>query len=297
MPAFHMTTPSTNSKIKRICGSAVGLPWLGEIASVYSGSALRMDWHAHDDDEAIFCLKGEMVYEFRHHRPITLYGGQYFVIPARLRHRLASGIDSPSRRVSFLFKNEYVKRSKFAVFTDSDYAYLKNKLLVGHLITRRCPPGMTEMIARLGEFLHRDKQLLSSIEMGEIRALTCLILIHCARNDKPALGKSGVRLMDEAIAWFEKHYTEKVDLQELINHIGYGRTRFFHLFKQKAGVSPNDFLIRLRVKKAKELLTSTEATIKNIADKVGFTDTAFFTRTFRRIVGISPSDYRKANSN
>ena len=296
MPAIRMKTPSTSSKIKRICGSAVGLPWIGEIASVYSGSALRMDWHAHDDDEAIFCLKGEMVYEFRHHRPITLYGGQYFVIPARLRHRLESGIDSPSRRVSFLLKCECAKRARFAVFTDSDYAYLKDKLLAGHLIPRRCPSGMTEMISRLGEFLHRDKHSLTSIEMGEIRALTCLILIHCASNDRPALGKSGVRLMDEAIAWFEKHYAEKVDLQKLINHIGYGRTRFFHLFKQKTGVSPNDFLIRLRVKRAKELLPSTEATIKDIADKVGFTDTAFFTRTFRRIVGIPPSAYRKANS-
>lgn len=287
-----MAIRSTNSEIKSIPGGTIGLPWLSEIASVYSSSALHMDWHRHPDGEIICCVKGEMAYEFRNHRPITLCNGEFLVIPAKTEHRLTSGIDAPSRRVSFLFKSKRTKPFLFSIFTGSAYRALLSRLSASGFKPKRFSASTRDTIVRLGHFLHRTPQRLTDIDKCEIRILICSLLVDCARGNGAIMSKPEVKMMDEATAWLEKHFSEQVSIPLLVEHMGYGRTRFFSLFKQKTGLSPNDYLIRLRIKKAKELLQSGTLPIGDIAKHVGFTNSTFFSTTFKRLVGASPSEFR-----
>ena len=94
--------------------------------------------------------------------------------------------------------------------------------------------------------------------------------------------------MNEATKWLEGNYRRHVDLEELIRHMGYGRTRFFILFKEHTGLSPKDYLIRFRIAQAQKLLAS-GMSVKETATAVGFSDPAFFSRTFRQQTGKSPS--------
>ncbi|NJN54137.1 MAG: helix-turn-helix transcriptional regulator [Anaerolineae bacterium] len=68
-------------------------------------------------------------------------------------------------------------------------------------------------------------------------------------------------------------------------------------FSQELGISPWDYLNRYRIVQAKEMLRLTTDSITSIGRRVGFNDPAYFSRVFRRIVGVSPNAYRQQPTN
>ena len=81
-----------------------------------------------------------------------------------------------------------------------------------------------------------------------------------------------------------RHYAEKA---------GYSVTQFSYLFRQHTGTSPMNYLNELRIQKASEYLKNSDWSIKEIADKLGFEDPLYFSRNFRKCVGLAPSAYRR----
>lgn len=284
--------PLTENEIKRIDGNKIGLDWLAECASVYSDIALKMNWHAHAEDEVICCLKGEMQYEFEKHPHRTLHAGEFIVIPSGTVHRLSSGIDAPSRRVSFLIRRSFTGTCR-SVFSAADLKSVCRLLLSRRFRPLPYPPELRSGLLRIGHYLHSDRRRLAAHEQCELRHLCESVLFGCTADESRRRPRPEVLLMDEALAWMERNYAAHVSLAPLIEHMGYGRSRFFQLFKKKTGLPPNEYLIRLRIRKSRELLTRTDLSIAEIAERTGFSDAAFFSRTFKRLVGVPPNGSRK----
>ena len=74
---------------------------------------------------------------------------------------------------------------------------------------------------------------------------------------------------------------------------GLSMTQYNLNFKKQMGMSPTKYIIKLRTDNAKELLRSTNLTIREIGAICGYDDVNFFRKTFKKEVGISPSEYRK----
>lgn len=72
-------------------------------------------------------------------------------------------------------------------------------------------------------------------------------------------------------------------------------SRFLHLFKETTGKTVTDFITALRMEQAKEMLFATDMSVFEIANTLGFYDQNYFSRRFRKSVGVSPSEYRKSN--
>jgi YesN/AraC family two-component response regulator len=66
------------------------------------------------------------------------------------------------------------------------------------------------------------------------------------------------------------------------------------IFREEMRISPWDYLARLSVDRAKELLLSTGDSVTNIATQVGFNDSAYFSRVFGKLAGVSPNEFRQA---
>ncbi|UUZ96246.1 helix-turn-helix transcriptional regulator [Paenibacillus sp. P25] len=66
-----------------------------------------------------------------------------------------------------------------------------------------------------------------------------------------------------------------------------------HLFKEEYGMKFVDFLMNLRMDQAKKLLLESDLSIQEISEKVGYTHSISFGRTFKKVVGVTPGDYRK----
>ena len=95
----------------------------------------------------------------------------------------------------------------------------------------------------------------------------------------------------QAISHIENHYDKDISLDRLAKIAGMSRRNFLRIFRDAMGDSPIDYLIRLRVSRAIELLRQSDMTITEAAYEVGFKDSNYFTRQFRKVMGMGPRAY------
>jgi two-component system response regulator YesN len=100
----------------------------------------------------------------------------------------------------------------------------------------------------------------------------------------------------QAIEYIRSHYTETITLQQVADHVHVSKNYFSILFKQTTGQNFIDYLINLRIERAKELLMTTELKVYEVAEQSGFNDTKYFSKLFKKVTGVSPVDYREAAS-
>ena len=101
-----------------------------------------------------------------------------------------------------------------------------------------------------------------------------------------------ISYVEEALKYIEANYSEAVTIQDLANWLGLERTYLYRLFKSMVGVSPQAYLLDVHIRQACTLLTHSDLTITNIARSVGYEDSLYFSRLFRRKKGQTPSQYR-----
>ena len=98
----------------------------------------------------------------------------------------------------------------------------------------------------------------------------------------------------DAAMWIDAHASEPIDLARVAAHAGASPFHFLRSFNQVLGVTPHQYLVRSRLRRAARLLADPERAITDIAMDVGFNDLSNFVRTFHRAAGVSPRGFRKA---
>ncbi len=93
--------------------------------------------------------------------------------------------------------------------------------------------------------------------------------------------------------YLETYYHESIQLEDLASMTHLSRFYISHSFKKEIGMSPMEYLIAIRIKESKILLRTTNYSISQVADIVGFTTPTYFSKQFRKSAGISPTDYRE----
>jgi signal transduction histidine kinase/AraC-like DNA-binding protein len=116
--------------------------------------------------------------------------------------------------------------------------------------------------------------------------------LHRSLFGGDALPPQTSALVKQAIACIHQNYSRPLARWEIAESIGVSEDYLSRLFKRELGISPWDYLNRYRVSQAKESLHLSLDNIGEIALKVGFSDSAYFSRVFRQMTGMSPSAYR-----
>ncbi len=115
-------------------------------------------------------------------------------------------------------------------------------------------------------------------------------------GDTSGLSQPTSLLVKKAVACLHQHYHEEsLSRSQIAQAVGISQQHLDRIFRQEVGLSVNDYLNRLRIRRAQEYLVNTTDNVTLIAMRVGFNDAAYFTRVFRKLVGQSPSDFRKQN--
>lgn len=108
----------------------------------------------------------------------------------------------------------------------------------------------------------------------------------------PRLSPSSV---EKAIAFISYNYHKAVSIAELARHVGLERSYFSKLFNTTMGCPPQIFLQKYRIEKAQLLLKTTGLSIGEVCECVGFSDIFYFSRIFKKSVGLCPTKYRAAH--
>ena len=120
--------------------------------------------------------------------------------------------------------------------------------------------------------------------------------LEAALERKRKLSVDAQRLVRQAMAYLHEHYAEAITREDLARHVGLSDDYLTHCFRQEVGMTPIAYLNRYRVDQAKQLLKDTSQSVTDIALAVGFSDSGYFSRVFRREVGLSPEAFRKEKS-
>lgn len=105
---------------------------------------------------------------------------------------------------------------------------------------------------------------------------------------------AGNFIVDSAICYIKKHYKEKLQLSDVAEHVYVSMWHLSKLLNGQTGKSFSDLLNGIRVDKAKELLSDPSLHVVDIAEMVGFQDTAHFARVFKKHTGMSANEYRNS---
>lgn len=100
-------------------------------------------------------------------------------------------------------------------------------------------------------------------------------------------------ILVETVQYMKAHINEKLTLDTLGKIANYSASSLNRCFQQEYAMSPINYLIRLRIEESIELMTTTNLSISEIAEMVGFIDTPYFIKTFKKNMGITPSKYKK----
>lgn len=123
---------------------------------------------------------------------------------------------------------------------------------------------------------------------------TLLILLGFLARRAFDGGAAYAEAIAPAIRLMRSEYSRQVTVRECAALCRMSESRFQHMFREAAGVSPHRFLLSVRIDAAKELLSHTGLRVSDAAALCGFEDPLYFSRIFRRETGVSPREWRRA---
>jgi AraC-like DNA-binding protein len=131
-------------------------------------------------------------------------------------------------------------------------------------------------------------------EAGLLLAAGCAHVVAARQPRSPGATARDRRRMVEVALWLDANAEQQIDLEMAAREAGLSPFHFLRVFTAVLGVTPHQYLVRARLRRAARLLAQGDRAITDIAFDVGFADLSNFIRTFHRAAGVSPRKFRQA---
>ncbi len=227
----------------------------------------------------VFISKGQGVFESALTKPVTVTEGTCFLLYPGVWHRYKPDPQSGWEEYWIGFKGYYPDKLMNTGFFKASAPFIQVGL--NH-----------ELLSLLQKTL--EKVRTSSAGYHQVIAgitLQILGLLNVAIQEGHPVDLPG-SLISKAVFIMQETFDTAINIEELAQKLPMGYSTFRKAFKKNTGVSPNQYLLELRLKKAKDLLCSTNLSIKEIADQTGFDSISYFSKHFKKKNGISPKSFR-----
>jgi AraC family transcriptional regulator len=211
--------------------------------------------------------------------------GSVCVIPSG--HPFAVKIESESEHLAILLDPSLVLRAA-AEFSDPIRA---------EVVETAAPDDPVIMSVGLGLMAELETEKESGRMYAE--SLANILALHLLRHYTASArgmqhfvgGLSGKKLR-YVLDFIQTNFASDLGLSELATVAGMSQFHFAREFKRATGVTPHQYLIKLRIEQAKELLSRSELSLVDVGFKAGFSHQSHFTRLFRKLTGMTPQSYR-----
>ena len=275
-----------------IKGIRFGMPFIQRIGVLKDRQAHRIRWNVHAGPEAHYVLKGMCAWEIAgRDEPVSVPGGAFIVFPSDVRHRSADENAAPATRLGVIYEKPPCIQTAGISFSPSDIERLFNVLEAHAFSVHAIPPTLLHVLKEIRDaaegFRMHDDGL-------RLRILNELLLLETARaleRGTAFLPRNG-SVVPQVCEWIRNHIGFDFSIDSLVSLSGYGRSRFFTLFLEETCMSPHDYVVRMRVERAKELLRKGGCSIMDVALACGFKSASTFSATFTKFMGMSPRGWR-----
>ena len=237
----HSRTRPDNIGIRdRVSGAKVGLSLVKSISAIFSHTASRVPWHSHNQFELLFVMDGATVYEFQDRDPIELAGGHFMVVPPGVMHRGEQDLRMPTTLIGIVLALNARGATRNTPFTTRDLGWLRRHLKTNSLTVHPLGQGLRQTIAQLDRKLSGRKQNEDELSAADLRIDICSAISGAARQLSAVDSRDSQFIVNAAIDYMRAHLSEPLSVGKLVTHTGYGRSRFFELFRANTGMTPND---------------------------------------------------------
>ena len=229
-------------------------------------------------------------------RNYTMCPGDLLVLPAGLEHSIHSDESLPYQRIRLHMPSHFA-----AILAGDDPAMkrIDQKLFSGREWVIRFPAVTSARVQELMErMVEEEESRLEGWEAGlracaELVALSTVRHLDCALSPEDIAAPRHRHDMNLIIHFLEEHYSEPITLTGMAEIFNINASVLSRNFKRVTGVAPMLFLNRIRVAQAKKRMEEGEYKLENVAREVGYNSLIYFSRVFKQLNGISPSQYRR----
>lgn len=243
--------------------------------------------HSHSFYELHLCLSGEAVFEAGNNNLLTINPGEFIFLPPKQSHKLCQVSDDFSKFVfGFVLK---LKES-------DEYSFLKesfNNIPIGVF---KASQTMLEAPQRiLNDIAQHNNgfKLMSSMFLSSV-------IIEIARIINPSYKNTNIKYenkdkrLDALILYMRDNLQQHLTVEDFAAQSNMSSKQLNRIMFENYNMSVSEFFKKERIEKAKDLITHTELSMGQIAQKVGFSDEFSMGKIFKRIEGMTPARYRSS---
>jgi AraC-like DNA-binding protein/mannose-6-phosphate isomerase-like protein (cupin superfamily) len=262
--------------------------------------------HCHDYIQMWYVISGTYRHVFEN-REFILGKGSLLVVPQFCAHYLDTSLSEDSALYRCEFSDSFINDTSNSEQHTSlfNLVYIEPLLIKAdlmepyHYFTGDAAKEIEAVFEELHQAYYKRDLFSSMFIRANIIKLLALILKEY--NEKYSFERNQMFVeyresIQNALDFIHANYNQKIYLEDVAKIAMMSVRSFSHIFKQITGNTFVDYLLYLRVLKARELLATTDRIQYDICKECGFSDISYFHRTFKRLTGRVPGDYRSLNA-
>lgn len=170
------------------------------------------------------------------------------------------------------------------------------------LVERLCAINPFLKLSQVNPSIYDNHQnLVNNIQLSRSRA-ACdkvesqgILFILISRFLKQATPKTDTKddRIQTILAYMRKHICDRLDIDSLADRVCMSKDHFIRVFKRETGDTPNAYIIKRKIERSQLALITTNSSVKEIANSVGYEDHSYFNKLFKKNVGVAPLQYRE----
>lgn len=251
------------------------------------GNAPMQRPHSHDQIELYYLIEGERVY-FVDDRVITVHKGELILIPPHELHSTASSDRAEFERILIQFDVTLLPSSlqeATSCFNNRGYRFFQ--------FTLREQGEIELLLMRMIEECQRQQPLYETYVITLFTELM-VILLRATDITEPREPKHPLHhLVTEVATYIRRHYRRPLTLEDTAEHFFISPSHLSRVFHRLTGFHFREYIVHVRIREAERQLVETTHKIQEIASNVGFEYLSHFNKTFKRVTGLTPLQYRK----
>lgn len=243
-------------------------------------------------------LRGKKVMHLLDDPEFDYFPGETVIVPSQVEmkidfpeasfdnptHCLALAIDHQKIEDTLHFLNEHYPKehtSNYWKLNHSDYFFYNNE----------------EMAATINKLIkicmssNQTKDVLADLALQEL--LIYMIQLQTMSTVQENSVQDHSSLLKHIVQFIREHIHDKLTVSVLTNEACMSKTSFYRYFKRELGMSPNEFVLKERIKFAKSLLKNPDIQVNQVCFESGFDDCNYFIRAFKKIEGITPKQFQQ----